>query len=93
MTCCARQIASRACSSTIAACEPGNRVMLRSPNTPMLAACWFAVLKAGGIAVTTMPLYRANELRFMMEKARSITRCATRACATSSSARARSRRP
>jgi 2-aminobenzoate-CoA ligase len=49
--------------------EPGNRVLLRAPNTPMLAACWFAVLKAGGIAVTTMPLYRASELRFMMEKA------------------------
>jgi 2-aminobenzoate-CoA ligase len=50
--------------------EPGNRVLLRAPNTPMLAACWFAVLKAGGIAVTTMPLYRAGELRFMLEKAR-----------------------
>ncbi len=49
--------------------EPGNRVLLRAPNSPMLAACWFAVLKAGGIAVTTMPLYRAGELRFMMEKA------------------------
>lgn len=51
------------------AVEPGNRVLLRAPNTPMLAACWFAVLKAGAIAVTTMPLYRAGELRFMMEKA------------------------
>jgi 2-aminobenzoate-CoA ligase len=48
---------------------PGNRVLLRAPNTPMLAACWFGVLKAGAIAVTTMPLYRATELRFMMEKA------------------------
>src|SRR3972149_217242 len=26
---------------------PGNRVLLRSPNNPMLAACWFATLKAG----------------------------------------------
>ncbi|MBV8066590.1 MAG: AMP-binding protein [Candidatus Eremiobacteraeota bacterium] len=49
--------------------EPGNRILLRAPNTAMLAACWFAVLKAGAIAVTTMPLYRAGELRFMMEKA------------------------
>jgi 2-aminobenzoate-CoA ligase len=49
--------------------EPGNRVLLRAANTPMLAACWFGVLKAGGIAVTTMPLYRATELRFIMEKA------------------------
>ncbi len=48
----------------------GNRVLLRAPNTPMLAACWLAVLKAGGIVVTTMPLYRAAELRFMIEKAR-----------------------
>ncbi|MBV9264515.1 MAG: AMP-binding protein, partial [Candidatus Eremiobacteraeota bacterium] len=50
--------------------EAGNRVLLRAPNTPMLAACWFGVLKAGGIAVTTMPLYRAAELRVMIEKAR-----------------------
>jgi 2-aminobenzoate-CoA ligase len=49
--------------------EPGNRVLLRAPNNAMLAACWFAVIKAGAIAVTTMPLYRAGELRFMMEKA------------------------
>ena len=27
---------------------PGNRVLLRGANTPMLAACWFGVLKAGG---------------------------------------------
>ncbi|HVA32684.1 MAG TPA: AMP-binding protein [Candidatus Baltobacteraceae bacterium] len=48
--------------------EPGNRVLLRAPNTPMLAACWLGALKAGGIAVTTMPLYRATELRFILEK-------------------------
>jgi 2-aminobenzoate-CoA ligase len=48
---------------------PGNRVLLRAPNTPMLAACWFAVMKAGAIAVTTMPLYRATELRNIIEKA------------------------
>ncbi|MBV8371998.1 MAG: AMP-binding protein, partial [Candidatus Eremiobacteraeota bacterium] len=48
---------------------PGNRVLLRAPNTPLLVACWFAVLKAGGIAVVSMPLYRAVELRFMLEKA------------------------
>ena len=47
----------------------GNRVLLRAPNSPMLAACWLAVLKAGGIAVTTMPLYRATELRAVVEKA------------------------
>ncbi|KQP49204.1 AMP-binding protein [Pseudorhodoferax sp. Leaf274] len=41
---------------------PGNRVLLRAPNNPMLVACWFAVAKAGGIAVATMPLLRAKEL-------------------------------
>jgi 2-aminobenzoate-CoA ligase len=35
----------------------------------MLAACWFAVLKVGAIAVTTMPLYRSRELTQMLEKA------------------------
>jgi 2-aminobenzoate-CoA ligase len=49
---------------------PGNRVLLRGPNTPMLAACWFAVVKAGGICVTTMPLLRAYELTYTVEKAR-----------------------
>jgi 2-aminobenzoate-CoA ligase len=48
---------------------PGNRVLLRSANNPMLAACWFAVLKAGGIAVTTMPLLRARELTQTINKA------------------------
>ncbi len=48
---------------------PGNRVLLRSANTPMLAACWFAVLKAGGICVTTMQLLRAREIAYVVEKA------------------------
>ncbi len=46
---------------------PGNRVLLRAPNNPMLAACWFAVMKAGGIAVATMPLLRAKELKAVLE--------------------------
>jgi 2-aminobenzoate-CoA ligase len=48
---------------------PGNRVLLRSGNTPMVAACWLAVLKAGGICVTTMPLLRARELSHLIDKA------------------------
>jgi len=48
---------------------PGNRVLLHAPNTPMLAACWFAVIKAGGIVVTTMPLLRAHELCPIIDKA------------------------
>ncbi|HET8597673.1 MAG TPA: benzoate-CoA ligase family protein [Castellaniella sp.] len=46
---------------------PGNRVLLRAPNNPMLAACWFAVIKAGGIAVATMPLLRAKELKAIID--------------------------
>ncbi|HSA79450.1 MAG TPA: AMP-binding protein [Geminicoccaceae bacterium] len=49
---------------------PGNRVLLRAANNPMLVACWFAVLKAGGIAVTTMPLLRSRELAVILDKAR-----------------------
>jgi 2-aminobenzoate-CoA ligase len=48
---------------------PGNRVLLRGPNHPMLAACWFAVVKAGGIAVGSMPLLRAKELTDIVGKA------------------------
>ena len=50
--------------------KPGNRVLLRAPNNPMLAACWLAVTKAGLIAVPTMPLLRAKELRQILDKAR-----------------------
>ena len=48
---------------------PGNRVLLRGANSPMLAACWFGVVKAGGIAVGTMPLLRARELTGIVAKA------------------------
>jgi len=49
--------------------ETGNRVLLRGPNNPMMAACWMAVLKAGGIVVATMPMLRARELAYMADKA------------------------
>ena len=49
---------------------PGNRVLLRGPNNPMMAACWFAVFKAGGICVGSMPLLRAKELTEIVNKAR-----------------------
>lgn len=41
---------------------PGQRVLLRGPNNPWLVACWFAVVKAGGVVVTTMPMLRAPEI-------------------------------
>jgi 2-aminobenzoate-CoA ligase len=48
---------------------PGNRVLLRAPNSPMLVACYLAVLKAGGVAVATMPMLRARELAYPVAKA------------------------
>ncbi len=47
--------------------QSGNRVLIRSANNPMMVACWFAVLKAGGIVVATMPLLRAKELTTIIE--------------------------
>jgi 2-aminobenzoate-CoA ligase len=64
---CANRIANLLMSEGMV---PGERVLLRDANTPMMAACWFAVLKAGGIAVTTMAQLRARELSVMIEKAR-----------------------
>ena len=49
--------------------EPGERVLLRGPNNPMFVACWFAVLKAGAVAVATMPLLRARELQYICNRA------------------------
>lgn len=48
---------------------PGGRVLLRAPNHPWLVACWFGVIKAGGIAVTTMPLLRVRELGDIIDQA------------------------
>jgi 2-aminobenzoate-CoA ligase len=46
---------------------PGNRVLLRGPNNPWLAAAWFGVVKAGAVVVTTMPLLRTGELQTIHE--------------------------
>jgi 2-aminobenzoate-CoA ligase len=48
---------------------PGNRVLLRGGNTIALALAWLAVVKAGLIAVATMPLLRARELGDIIDKA------------------------
>jgi 2-aminobenzoate-CoA ligase len=48
---------------------PGNRVLLRAPNNIGLFAAWFAVMKVGAVAVTTMPLLRARELEVIAERA------------------------
>jgi 2-aminobenzoate-CoA ligase len=49
---------------------PGNRVLLRAANTPMMVAAYLAVLKAGGVAVATMPMLRAGELAYPIRKAK-----------------------
>ena len=68
---------------------PGNRVLLRAPNSPLHAACWFAVMKAGGIAVGTMPLLRAKELTDIVTKAQiSHALCDARLAAELNAARA-----
>jgi 2-aminobenzoate-CoA ligase len=48
---------------------PGNRVLLRGPNTLQMAVALLASLKAGLVVVPTMPLLRAKELKQIVDKA------------------------
>jgi 2-aminobenzoate-CoA ligase len=48
---------------------PGARVLIRGFNNAVFAASWLGVVKAGCIAVSTMPLLRAKELTEVIEKA------------------------
>lgn len=50
--------------------KTGERVLLHAPNNPMLVACWFGILKAGGIVVATMPMLRARELAVVIDKSK-----------------------
>ncbi|PWE17879.1 2-aminobenzoate-CoA ligase [Marinicauda salina] len=47
----------------------GNRVLLHGGNSADLMIAWHAVLKAGGIAVATMPMLRETELTKIVRKA------------------------
>ena len=49
---------------------PGNRVLIRGANNPRFVASWFGVIRAGGVAVATMPLLRAAELAKVARKSR-----------------------
>ncbi len=49
---------------------PGSRVLLRSPNNPWTVAAWLGILKAGGIAVTTIAALRAREIAPIVGKAK-----------------------
>ncbi|MFN4091705.1 MAG: AMP-binding protein [Brevundimonas sp.] len=48
---------------------PGNRVLLHGPNSSWTVMAWFAILKAGGVVVATMPMLRAAELATVIDKA------------------------
>ena len=48
---------------------PGNRVLLRGPNNHMILAVWLGVLKAGGVAVATMPMLRPSEIATIIDRA------------------------
>lgn len=59
----------RRCANALEAAGlvPGNRVLLRIPNNGWLVIAWLAILRAGGIPVTTVPLLRAGELNPIVE--------------------------
>lgn len=48
---------------------PGNRVLIHSSNTRLSMAVWWAVWRAGGVAVGAMPMLRAHELAVILDKA------------------------
>lgn len=50
--------------------QPGNRVLLRGGNSVAMALAWLAVVQCGFIAVATMPLLRATELKAIIEKSK-----------------------
>lgn len=70
--------------------KTGERVLLHGPNTRMMVACWFGILKAGGIVVSTMPLLRAKELSVIAEKAQvRLALCDHRTCDELTAAKAK----
>ena len=52
--------------------QPGQRVLIRGHNSEAFALAWLAVLKAGLIAVSTIPLLRAKELGDIIDKAQPV---------------------
>ncbi|MBT9554026.1 MAG: AMP-binding protein [Hydrogenophaga sp.] len=50
--------------------QPGNRVLLRGGNSVAMALAWLAVVQSGLIAVATMPLLRATELKAIIDKSK-----------------------
>lgn len=48
---------------------PGNRVLLHGFNGIALSVAWYATIKTGAVAVTTMPMLRGGELAKIVAKA------------------------
>jgi 2-aminobenzoate-CoA ligase len=48
---------------------PGNRVLIHASNSLHSVAVWWGVFRAGGVAVGTMPMLRAQELAVIVNKA------------------------
>lgn len=48
----------------------GERVLIHGPNSIDMMVAWYGVLKAGGIAVMTMPLLREPEITKIVRKAK-----------------------
>lgn len=49
---------------------PGNRVLIHAPNSIWALMAWWGVIRAGGVAVATMPMLRAQELAIIIDKAK-----------------------
>ncbi len=47
--------------------QSGNRVFIRAPNNGWLVVAWLAVLRAGGVVVTTLPMIRSREIAQLVE--------------------------
>ena len=61
---------------------PGNRVLIHAPNSAAALAAWWGVMRAGGVAVGTMPMLRASEIGLILDKARITHALIDRALAT-----------
>ncbi|HEY3876522.1 MAG TPA: benzoate-CoA ligase family protein [Candidatus Kapabacteria bacterium] len=44
--------------------QPGDRILMRFPNTPTAVAVWLASLKVGGVAVMVMTMLRSREISY-----------------------------
>lgn len=64
------------------ALTPGNRVLIHAPNNASALAAWWGVMRAGGVAVGTMPMLRAAELNVIIDKAQITHALVDRALAT-----------